>query len=829
MTGTGTRVDDHTRQLLELDSVLESLQSRCMSHSGMRMCRELVPTGDAEVLRGRLDRVAEYRILLAEGEEASALRFPDFGEALETIKVEGSRLDGEELVAIGLFLRSLSHLRRTLEENDRAPLLHEDLAVAEIPDSLVERILYLFDETGRVREDRVPELRRIRERIRVIQDEIQKRARAYFHDSRYEQIFSSDAPAYREGRTVLPIKSDFKGRVKGIVHDVSGTGQTVFVEPFEIVEQNNERAGLEAEYRNVIHRILLELTAETREHRDTIAEAERVLGVFDTFRARARYSLDFDCDRPDVGTRIRLRRARHPLLRASEVVPVDIVLEPPTRSLIITGPNTGGKTVALKTAGLLTLMFQIGMEIPVSTGSELPIVSSVLCDIGDEQSLEQSLSTFSGHMRNISHMLEYADEHSLLLLDELGSGTDPHEGGALGMAILDEIAGLGCHALVTTHHGALKRYGYTHATVSNASMEFDESSLAPTYRLLVGVPGSSHALSIAQRSGLPSEVLERARAYMTDGTSDTAEVLRALEQSQAQLEAERSELRQREQEFRARRQNLEDREAMLAKRREEIKEGKLRELDRFASQARSKLENLVREIREGNADSATTREVKRYIAELDAGIERIREGGREDDPEGAGEDGSTSDAGGGDVENEAGRNADLRGTRKPHGKSHGARRGEKPATIREGGAVRLKRYGTRATAEHRNRDGKWIVAAGSVRMTVSEEDLEPVEASGGSGPQRSRQVSTSVPDSHVPFELDVRGNRLAEALDRVERQIDDCLASGRSSFTVLHGKGTGALQRGVHDLLSQRREVLSHDFSRPEEGGTGKTLVTLDV
>ncbi len=801
----------HSWTILEVERVIEALSARCLSLAGMRRCRALSTTDDRDELESRLDRVGEYRLALAEHTEPSSLHFSDISESLDTLKVKGTQLEGEELVSLAHFVRSSVRLKDWLREAGCAPRLVADLDAVPLPKECTDRILYLLDDSGNVREERVPELKRIRERLRTLQQEIDRKVRSYFNDPRHEQYWSSDAPAYREGRVVLPLKSDFKGRIPGIVHDVSGTGQTIFVEPFDIVEQNNERAEQEAEYRNVIRRILLELTNGVFEARDDLLAVEHTVAEVDTVRARARYSLDVDAVRPAIGSQIRLRRSRHPLLPPAEVVPVDIVMEPPVRCLIVTGPNTGGKTVALKTVGLLAIMHQLGMEIPVGTGSVLPLFDSILADVGDEQSLEQSLSTFSGHMRNISYMIRSATERSLLLMDELGAGTDPHEGGALGMAILDEVADRKCHALVTTHHGALKRYGYTHEGVANASMEFDETSLAPTYRLLVGVPGSSHALSIAERSGVPGSVLNRARGYVTDGASDTAEILRQLERTQSELTEERDRLKRREAELQRALDELEEREAEVRRKREELKAGRLRELDRFAADARSRMENLVREIREGQLDSSKTRQVKQFISELGEGIEELRADESDTVARHHGEPRNRE-------QSEHRRSATADGSRTA-----------KHRTIREGDTVRLTRYGTRGTVERRSKGDSWVVLAGSMRLSVPESEMQrldsPSQSESTAGERRA--VQTAVPSRSPAFELDIRGERVAEALDRVERQLDDCLAEGRTYFSILHGKGTGALQRGVHDLLGGRPEVASIDFARPEDGGTGKTLVTL--
>lgn len=780
--------------MLEFDRIRQSLVERCLSPEGREQLHIAGFESDATTVSAIIRQVAAFRSLLLERDEPGSYRFPDIYDALETLRVEGNPLDGELLVSAAHYIASAGRMKSFIAENDTTGELTGLFAHIDVPTEAARSILYMLDDSGEVREERVPELKKIRARIRQIQAQIISKARSYIGQS--QEFFSSNEPVSKEGRTVLPIKMDFKGRIPGIVHDVSSSGQTVFVEPFDMVDSNNELAEAHAEYRAVVLSVYRDLSTTLRNVRSELKDCTDAVARADQVRSRARYSIDHDCVPVKTGSSIRLVQARHPLLPRRSCVPVDIQFEEPTRCLILTGPNTGGKTVALKTLGLLSLMHQFGMELPVAPGSELPVFDEVFADIGDEQSIEQSLSTFSGHMKAIADVVQNSTSSSLVLLDEMGSGTDPHEGGALGMAILDHLVLTGCHSLITTHHGALKRYGYTHDRVENASMEFDEESLAPTYRVLVGVPGSSHALSIARRSGLPEAVLHAARAYVADGSGDVAALLRSLEQTQADLEHERRSLNDEIRRLKKREEELEAQTAKLQEERNELKSGRLRELDQFAATARRTLENLVRELREGEITKETTRRIKEFNRETQKTIDVHRESMPDTSPSRA----RVSDAPG-----------------------HPVAVPNRP--LEPGVRVRVLPGSVTGTIERRSRKNTWLVATETVRMTVAEENLQPVDEP----ESRSEKVviRTETGTSHGVFELDLRGERLADALDRLEKQIDSCLASGRTFFSVLHGTGEGVLQKGVRELLGSRSEVARYETARPEDGGAGKTLVTL--
>ncbi|MFP4509259.1 MAG: endonuclease MutS2 [Spirochaetaceae bacterium] len=780
--------------VLEFDRIRQSLVESCLSPEGRDQLQHAGFESDPTTVSATIRQVAAYRSLLLEQDEPGSYRFADIYDALTTLRVEGNPLDGELLVSAAHYIASAGRMKSFIAEHDTTGELKGLFGHINVPTEVARSILYMLDDSGNVREERVPELKKIRGRIRQIQGQIISKARSYIGQS--QEFFSSNEPVSKEGRTVLPIKIDFKGRIPGIVHDVSSSGQTVFVEPFDLVDSNNELAEAHAEYRAVVLAVYRDLSATLRTVRDELKDCTDAVARADQIRSRARYSIDHDCVAVKTGTCIRLVQARHPLLPKRSCVPIDIQFEQPTRCLILTGPNTGGKTVALKTLGLLSLMHQFGMELPVAPGSELPVFDDIFADIGDEQSIEQSLSTFSAHMKAVADVVHNSTSSSLVLLDELGSGTDPHEGGALGMAILDHLVFTGCYSLITTHHGALKRYGYTHDRVENASMEFDEESLAPTYRVLAGVPGSSHALSIAQRSGLPEAVLHAARSYVADGSGDVAALLRSLEKTQADLEHERRSLNEEMRKLKKREGDLAAQTEKLQDERNKLKSGRLRELDQFAATARSTLEKLVRELREGEINRETTRRIKEFNRETQDTIDAHR-------------------ASMSDVSPPRERVSDATRQR--------TRTTDRP--IEPGVRVRVLPGSVTGTVERRSKRNTWLVATETIRMTVPEANLQPIDEP---EPRSGRiDIRTETGASPGVFELDLRGERLADALDRLEKQIDSCLASGRTFFSVLHGTGEGVLQKGVRELLSARSEVARYETARPEDGGAGKTLVTL--
>lgn len=789
-------MNEHALSLLQFDAVRHAVAGLTLGAPGERAVLEGGVRTDPEAIDGMLDLVEDWRTVLVQTEQVPDAAFPDIVPLFPVLQKEGTVLDAEQLAAVSLFAAAVRTFSRAgAEMEDDRPLARR---LADLPDlsATRKRISAFITDVGEVREDAVPELARLRSRIREREARIETRAAAYLRDPNRAQYWTSDAPTQRNGRTVLPLSANYRGRVSGIVHEVSQTGATLFVEPSDLVDLNNEVREARAAYDQEVQRILRELTGELRAALPELRTAEAETAELDAVLARARYGMSHGCVRAcrvsaDGG--FRLSGARHPLLRGT-VVPIDAHIDPPQRGLIVTGPNTGGKTVALKTVGLLALMNQFGLEIPADEGSSLPVFDEVYADIGDEQSLEQSLSTFSGHMTTIASVLREAGAGSLVLLDELGAGTDPEEGSALAMSILDEIERIGATAFVTTHHGALKNYAYRSAYFENASVEFDAERLSPTYHLLIGVPGTSHALEIAERNGLPGALVRRARGYVEEGQGEETRIIRDLTEKQVELHRTTRARAAELENLRRDRERLAEQSQELAARELRLRREGLQEFERLSRETRQRLENLVREIREGELTREKTSRVREFLDEISDTAEQHKE----------------------EVVRREQEQAEVR--REAEGP---------PPELAPGMEVTVGESGRRGVIRRRGKGDSWVVETESIRLELPAEQLRPAGGNrGGTGGRR--EVSYDPGGAAAPsLELDVRGYRLPDALQAVDRQLDACLLSGVDQFSIIHGKGQGILQKGIRDHLGGRPEVSEFDFARPEEGGYGKTVVHL--
>ncbi len=807
-------MNEHARKLLQFDRIVDELCEYALTEEGRRGIRTDTVSSAAEDVSRRVGLAAAYRRCLElppseTGSPASVpLNFPEISPLLPRLSKEGGVLEPSEMKAISFYVSSAAALKRMLRPGcTDADLLARIDDLPDIP-AVPAAIDRLIDDEGELRERDIPELRAIRGQIRSVQNEIRTLSGAYLSRSDFSGYWNSNVATVKDGRTVLPLKAQYKGRIRGIVHEVSTTGATLFVEPPEIVEKNNRLVETEAKYQQEVFRILRELTRRVAAHSPEIGRLVHAMTFLDGLHARARYAqlhvcVRADSSRPGIPERegekgkgrpdLILYSARHPLLGAA-VVPVDIVMDHESSILIITGPNTGGKTVSLKTVGLLALMNQFGMEVPVTGSSILPEFDDVFADIGDEQSIEQSLSTFSGHMRNIAEILRGATSNSLILLDELGSGTDPEEGAALAMAVIDRLLTLNVRAMVTTHHSILKNYGYTRDGVSNASMDFDLQSLSPTYRIILGVPGSSHAIDIALRNGIPRATVDAARRNLHDEQTDAAGLIRRLTRKEQDFHRRSRELEQSRAEIEALRAELDSRDEKLRARELELRRGAVADLDRFVSQTRSELERLVRELREGQITRENTREVKAFIDRMDQRVTEQRDQIAVQERERA-----------------------LRQRERTPG-DVGPLEAGMEVTIGEGGR--------RGVLVRKARGDMWVVSTGAMKVTLHEYELRRAPRS--KEPSRPKiDIAVAPREGSAVFELDVRGMRLEEALAAVERQIDLASMQGLSRFAIIHGKGEGILQKGIHDYLRDAAEVEHFEFARPEGGGFGKTHVEL--
>jgi len=644
---------------------------------------------------------------------------------------------------------------------------------------LEERIREVIDEHGEVRETASKLLSRLIKRKRTIEGRLESKLRALI--DRSPELISEPVITRRGGRLVVPIRSGALGAMDFIVHDRSATGQTLYAEPASLVAENNVLAGLSDEIRDEIRRILRELTDRFIASGPALLRDRAILAHLDSLFGRAAYGAAYRCSFPSIEGRIVLYEARHPLLPKERVVPISLSLGDEARMMVITGPNTGGKTVTLKTLGLLAAMFQSGIPIPASPDSELPIFSRIRTDIGDEQSIEQNLSTFSAHMKNIVSILAGADSDSLILLDELGAWTDPQEGAALGVAVIEALLEKGGFTVVSTHLTPLKYLAFRHPRIKTASMGFDSVTLSPTFSIIEGLPGKSNAFVIARRLGLPEELIERARSFLSTGEVRAEDVIEELHREQEVLSAHREAARREEEEARRLRQEYERRIASFEREREAELSERLRRLEAFLRDGQKRIESILAAAR-AEAEPDRLREDLHAISDLRRSARELREGG------GSG--------------------------------PRSFKRGE----LSEGDAVHVRSVGADGRIVHLDHNGKITVDLGGIRVLTDPDDLFPPRGDRIPGPAPSRPFRRIPRPERVPLQLNVRGMTVSEALREVEAYLDRLLRADIRSASILHGKGTGTLRDAIRAYLSSCSFIRSYGSPPPNLGGEGVTV-----
>ena len=782
-------------------------------------------------------------------------------DLLSILKVEGASLQRENFFSIGKFIQSTQNIKKAADRiKDESQIDNIFALTQSIPDlsNAASLIFHVIDSsTGQVRD--LAELREYRIKIAKLHKDIENALRKYTSDSSLSNVLQSNVPAYRADRQLLAVRADKKNQIKGIIHEVSSSGQTVYIEVEEVVRANNELVEAEYQLDAEIRKIFLELTKNLSPYREDLCNALEKMLLLDTTYASARWMDEIhgifaeDCDKEKEAALI--LQARHPLL-GDKAVPVDINFQEGKRVLIITGPNTGGKTVTLKTIALFCLLNQAGFPVPAKEGTKLPVFESIYADIGDEQSIDESLSTFSSHMKKTAQMLNEADENSLLLLDELGSGTDPLEGGAIAMAVLDRLLEKKCFILVTTHHGILKNYGYTHPLCINASVEFDNSFLKPTYRLLMGVPGESHAIDIAEKNGLTQDVILKARNYITSEQADVSSLIKGLTAKHEELDSILKEQKLISQKIEEEKFTLNEKEILLKEKELELKKIEHTASSHFLEETRSKLENLVRELREGEINREKTLGVKKFIADLTAAVEgqkitldREEKNLNEEKLNAKKEEKRLLENG---IKISSAKHKASSGKKNKKQKLS-AKEAFAKATVTDFSNIKNKKNtfvkkelvfeeGAQILAGPSKRKGIlvseikkgiWSVQFDSIKMNVPQNQMILVKPENYIQSQSQVIIESSDDElclkNEVPkFELRLLGMRYEEAQKALEHQIDLCAVHNFKSFSIIHGTGNGVLQQMVKDYLSHYPGIKSFRYAQPEDGGFGKTYVELE-
>ena len=790
---------DKSIRTLELPAVLELLAAQAVSAEAKDRCRRLTPETEAEEVLRLQDQTDAARAMIGLRGSPSFSGVKPVAEALARADRGGS-LNTHELLTIAGLLTAARRVREYFNEDAQEKTVIDHLFLSLHGNRYLEdRIKNSILDEDEIADSASPELADIRRHMRQAASKSRQVLQRIISSPSYAKVLQEAIITQRDGRFVVPVKAEHKGDLPGLVHDISSSGATLFVEPMGVVQANNELKELEAKEKKEIERILAELSAQAAAHQEDILWDYDALVHLDVIFARGQLSYKMDADRPEIRRdgSIFLRRARHPLLDQAKAVPIDIEVGGTFDTLVITGPNTGGKTVSLKTLGLLTLMAQCGLHIPAASGSAVSVFTGVLADIGDEQSIEQSLSTFSAHMVNIVHILEEADRRSLILFDELGAGTDPVEGAALAIAIIQHARQRGAKIAATTHYAELKTFAMTTAGVENASCEFDVETLRPTYRLLIGIPGKSNAFAISLRLGLPQEVIDTAKEQMNTESIRFEDVLTQLEAKRQALEKEKETvdrlLRQREEDARKAREFREQMERAKENARSRG-EAEARRILRDARTTADQVFAELSEMRKAQAkadralnDNEARAQLRRRLNEAEDAVSR-RDARQEPIP--------------------------------------------KPSRpIQKGDLVELPGVRTPAEVVSVGSDGTLQLKAGILKMTVKASEVRLIE----DDERRAKAPKTTIsrPSARTlrtvaaASELDIRGMETLEAEGVVEQFIDSAVMGRLETVTIIHGKGTGALRKMVHEVLRRNKAVKSYRLGVYGEGEAGVTVVTL--
>ena len=777
---------------LELDQVLALLAECAGSHDGKEACLRLRPSSDLEEVQELLAMTTAASELCTKKGNPSFADLKDPTAALERAERGGS-LQPKELLGIAGVLRCARNIKSYESEDEKTNILDELFRALTANKYLEDRIFGAILSEEEIADTASPSLADIRRHMRVQSAKIRDSLQKVISSPAYSKYLREPIITIRQGRYVVPVKSECKNDVPGLVHDVSATGSTYFVEPMSAVNANNALRELELKEKKEIERILAELSSEAAAHREDIDLNFRLLVRLDVIFAKARLAYRMRAWEPQMNDqgRVALRNARHPLIDPKAVVPISVHIGKDFDTMIITGPNTGGKTVTLKTIGLLTLMAECGLHVPAGDGSTLSTFDAILADIGDEQSIAQSLSTFSSHMRTIVDVVAQCDDRTLVLFDELGAGTDPAEGAALAIALIEFCRKMGSNVVATTHYAELKLYAMRTEGVINASCEFDVETLQPTYKLLIGIPGKSNAFAISRKLGLSEDILKEASDLVGKSDKDFEDVLSQLEQQRQQMESARLEAERLRLETENIKKQSEAYSSQLQKERDKAMEQARAEAQRIIEDARRTANAAAEELkalRKQLTEAADTQGVNQRQAELRRSLNEAESRIRANQPQ--------------------------------------QKRPEPTRGILVGDTVELLKLGTKASVLAINKDGSYQLQAGILKMTAKADEIylleneNPYKQKGGRPAHSGREMKMSA----MASEVDLRGMDTVEAICVLERYMDEAMRSNLQSVRIIHGKGTGALRTAVQQALRKNKFVKKFRLGVYGEGEDGVTI-----
>ncbi len=780
---------------LELPAVLEMLAAEAVGDTAKEQARELTPSTDAATVRHRQEETSAAKTMMVVRGSPGFSGVKDVRASLARADLGGA-LNIRELLDIARVLQCARLVRGYIAEDSvgKTPIDHLFYAL-HANKFLEEKITNSISGEDEIADSASPELANIRRQMRAAAARARDSLQKLISSPSYAKVLQEPIITMRQDRYVVPVKAEHKGAVPGLVHDISASGATLFIEPMAAVKANNELRELSAKEKLEIERILAELSADCAEHRDDISSDFEILVRLDLIFAKAKLSYKLNCQSPSMeGKGIVLRRARHPLLDQSKAVPISLELGESFDTLVITGPNTGGKTVSIKTIGLLAAMNQCGLHIPADDGSNLPVFSHILADIGDEQSIEQNLSTFSAHMSNIVNIISECDEASLILFDELGAGTDPTEGAALAVAIIEYCRRKGAMIAATTHYAELKVYATNEPGVQNASCEFDVETLRPTYHLLVGIPGKSNAFAISRRLGLGEDIIEDAKNRVSSDSASFEATIEKLEQTRLLLEKDRNEAAVKLREAQESAKKAAFLKAELEVRLDKADIKSRREAERIIQEARDTAEEVFRELddmRKKANEQEDVQQINEARSQLRRKLNLSEQALKKDDVE-----------------------------KLPEQKS------SRP--VRVGDTVQIKSMGIKATVLSISSDRVLSLRAGIMNVSAREDEVLLLEGqSAAKAKSAPKSAPTQLRAAAVPAELDIRGMESLEGVLAAERYIDSAVMGKLKTVTIIHGKGTGALRAAVQQMLKKNKSVKSFRLGRFGEGEAGVTVVEL--
>ncbi len=788
-------MNEKALRVLEYNKVLEMLVQKASSTLGKELCEQLRPSSKVdEVIAWQKETTEATNMMIQIGTPPIGPIF-DLSTALKLSTIGGC-LSPKQLLEVADSLRTARTVKKYLSSNGAArekyPVLfsHSDRIQTHL--ELEKHIeLCILTETE-ISDHASPELKRIRKSIDSKNAAIRNKLESMITSPVYQKYLQDSLITIRQDRFVIPVKSEHKNQIKGLVHDQSAKGSTFYIEPLAVVELNNEMRELKIEEQKEIERILRILTGEVANVAPSIAVNIEVLTQVDFLFAKGKLALEFKAVEPEINQerRFRIKNGRHPMLPKDAVVPTNIWLGEHFTSLLITGPNTGGKTVTLKTVGLLTLMAQAGLHIPAAYGTEIAIFDEVYADIGDEQSIEQSLSTFSSHMTNIVKILKEVTPNALVLFDELGAGTDPTEGAALAMAILDQLKMKGIRTLATTHYSELKEYAIINEGIENACVEFDVETLSPTYKLLIGIPGKSNAFEISQKLGLNDAIIQHAKAYIHKDDIRFEDILANIEKSQKQAEFERDEAIRLRLEVEKLKGTLKEKEDKWLKQKDELMKKAKDEARELLKQAKDEADEIIKELRniKSTRDQNRNKDVEEMRRRLMEGIDRTSDSAIKSD-----------------AINEFA-----------------------PETLLLGDSVRVLSINQEGTVVSLPNDkGDLTVQVGLMKMNVNLKQLAVISKQKKDEKVFHKIREFSAKSASISPEIDVRGNNIEEAIGIIDKYLDDAAISSLSQVRIIHGKGTGALRKGLHDHFKGHPHVKKFEDAAYNEGGSGATVIVL--